>query len=145
MSDPATIAERFDPFNDPYLSDPYPFFVEAREVAPVFHDKKLDYWIVTRYADVKEVLQDWRIFSASNTLDSLKPLCPHARAALAEGGFRPVKALTNADPPAHTRVRRLANVAFTPRRVALMEPFIRRLAQRFVEKRLKNGQADLVH
>jgi hypothetical protein len=62
---------------------------------------------------------------------------------LAEGGFRPVKALTNADPPAHTRVRRLANVAFTPRRVAMMEPFIRELTQRFVE-RLQPGRFDLV-
>ena len=144
MSDPAAIAERFDPFNDPYLSDPYPFFAEARQSAPVFYSQALDYWIVTRYADVKEVLQNWRVFSASNTLDTLKPLCPHARQALADGGFRPAKALTNADPPAHTRVRRLANVAFTPRRVALMEDFIRSTAERFVDQRLTAGHADLV-
>jgi cytochrome P450 len=141
----AALIARFDPFNDPYLSDPHPFLAEAREIAPVFYSEQLDYWIVSRYVDVKEVLQNWRIYSAVNTLDTLKPLCPHARAALAEGGFRPVKALTNADPPAHTRVRRLANIAFTPRRVALMEPFIRRLAQRFVEQRLTTGEADLVH
>jgi cytochrome P450 len=138
------LAARFDPFNDPYLSDPYPFFIEAREAAPAFYSDKLDYWIVTRYRDVKEVLQNWRVFSAANTLDTLKPLCPHAKQELVEGGFRPVKALTNADPPAHTRVRRLANVAFTPRRVALMEDFISGLARRFVEERLTEGRADIV-
>ena len=53
-------------------------------------------------------------------------------------------ALANNDPPAHTRVRRLANVAFTPRRVAVMEPFIRELTVRFVTERLSRGQADLV-
>ena len=110
----------------------------------MFYSEALDYWIVSRYEDVREVLSNWRLFSASNTLDTLKPLCPHARQALAEGGFRPVKALTNADPPAHTRVRRLANVAFTPRRVAMMEDFIRHTTRRFVEQRLKAGRADLV-
>ena len=31
MSDAQALARAFDPFNDPYLSDPYPFFVEARQ------------------------------------------------------------------------------------------------------------------
>jgi cytochrome P450 len=140
----SSIAERFDPFSEPYLADPFPFLAEARESAPAFYSPKLDYWIVSRFGDVREILQNWRSFSASNALDTLKPLCPHARAALSEGGFRPVKALTNADPPAHTRVRRLANVAFTPRRVAMMEPFIRQLAARFANERLTAGSADLV-
>ena len=138
------LGDRYDPFHEPQLSDPYPFFAEARAAAPVFYSPALRYWLVTRYRDVKEVMQNWKLFSASNTLDTLKPLCAHALKALAEGGFSAVKALTNADPPAHTRVRRLANVAFTPRRVAQMEPFIRTLAARFVEQRLTRGRADIV-
>jgi len=55
-----------------------------------------------------------------------------------------VPTLTDNDPPEHTRVRRLANVAFTPRRVAAMEPFVRDLTARSVEKRLSTGRADLV-
>jgi hypothetical protein len=27
---------KFDPFHDPYLADPYPFFAEARAATPVF-------------------------------------------------------------------------------------------------------------
>jgi cytochrome P450 len=41
-------------------------------------------------------------------------------------------------------LRRLANVAFTPRRVAAMEPFVRGLTRRFLEERLSSGRADLV-
>jgi cytochrome P450 len=41
-------------------------------------------------------------------------------------------------------VRRLANVAFTPRRVAVMEQFIRDLTVRFVSDRLASGRADLI-
>jgi cytochrome P450 len=52
--------------------------------------------------------------------------------------------LTDNDPPGHTRVRRLTTVAFTPRRVAAMEPFVRELTARFLEERLTTGRADLV-
>jgi cytochrome P450 len=71
--------------------------------------------------------------SEENTLAPLQPICPAAGHLLAESGFRPVPTLTDNDPPGHTRVRRLANVAFTPRRVAAMEPFVRGLTARFVE------------
>ena len=41
-------------------------------------------------------------------------------------------------------MRRLANVAFTPRRVTAVEPFIRELTARFVEELLTSGRADPV-
>jgi cytochrome P450 len=46
-------AEHFDPFHDPYLADPYPFFAEARAATPVFYSSDLDYWVVTRYHDIR--------------------------------------------------------------------------------------------
>jgi cytochrome P450 len=84
------------------------------------------------------------VFSTANTLAPLQPICPAAGHLLAEGGFRPVRTLTDNDPPGHTRVRRLANVAFTPRRVAAMESFVREHTARFIEARLASGRADLV-
>ena len=137
-------AERFDPFHDPYLADPYPFFAEARNVAPVFYSRDLDYWVVTRYHDIEQIFRTPAVFSATNTLAPLQPICPAAGRLLAEGGFRPVPTLTNSDPPAHTRVRRFAHVAFTPRRVAAMEPFVRELTRRGVEERLSSGRADMI-
>jgi cytochrome P450 len=131
-------------FHDPYLADPYPFFAEARVAAPVFYSPELDYWVVTRYHDIRHIFQTPRVFSAANTLAPLQPICPAAGRLLAEGGFRPVPTLTNSDPPAHSRVRRLTNVAFTPRRVAAMEPFVRELTERFLTERLSSGRADLV-
>jgi cytochrome P450 len=143
-SDAQRLAERFDPFHDPYLADPYPFFAEARAATPVFYSPDLGYWVVTRYHDIRQIFQTPTLFSAANTLAPLQPICPAAGHLLAEGGFRPVATLTNNDPPGHTRVRRLANVAFTPRRVAAMEPFVRELTARFVEERLSSRRADLV-
>jgi hypothetical protein len=126
-SEAERLAERFDPFHEPYLADPYPFFGEARAATPVFYSPDLEYWVVTRYHDMRQIFQTPQVFSAANTLAPLQPICPAAGHLLTEGGFRPVPTLTNSDPPGHTRVRRLANVAFTPRRVTAMEPLIREL------------------
>jgi cytochrome P450 len=142
--DTKALSERFDPFHDPYLADPYPFFAQAREATPVFYSPDLQYWAVTRYHDIRAIFQTPKLFSAANALDPIQPVCPHAGQVLREGGFRPIPTLPNADPPAHTRARRLANVAFTPRRVAAMESFVRELTVRFIDERWSSGQADLV-
>jgi cytochrome P450 len=60
--------EAFDPFHDPYLADPYPFFAKARAAGPVFYSPDLDYWVVTRYHDIRQVFQTPKRFSAANTL-----------------------------------------------------------------------------
>src|SRR5215468_11085457 len=91
-------AKRFDPFHDPYLADPYPFFAEARATTPVFYSPDLDYWVVTRYHDIEQIFRTPQVFSAANTLAPLQPICPAAGRLLAEGGFRPVPSLTNSDP-----------------------------------------------
>jgi cytochrome P450 len=83
------------------------------------------------------------LFSATNINAPLHPPCPMAAKALEDGGFRAVPAL-NTDPPAHTRVRKLADIAFTPKRVAEMEGFVRDLVIRFCTERLRDGRADIV-
>jgi cytochrome P450 len=136
--------KRFDPFRDPYLADPYPFFAQARAATPVFYSRDLDYWVVTRYRNIRQIFQTPKLFSAANTLAPLQSICPAAARSLVEGGFRPIPTLTNSDAPVHSRLRRLTNVAFTTRRVAAMEPFVRELTRRFFEERLSRGRADLV-
>ena len=81
--------ERFDPCHDPHLADPYPFFVEARAAVPVCYSPYLDYWVVTRYHDIRQIFQTPKRFSAVNTLAPLQPICLAAGHLLAEGGFRP--------------------------------------------------------
>ena len=139
-----SVDDRFEPFSAAYLADPYPALKHLRETAPAFYDADLDHWIVTRYADVREIFTTPARFSAANALDPLTPPCPQARAALAAGGYDATSVLTNVDPPLHTRHRRLANVAFTPKRIAALEPFVRNAAARFCEEREELGYADMV-
>lgn len=62
------LAGQFDPFHDPYLADPYPFFEETRAATPVFYSADLDYWVVTRYHDIRHIFLTPKLFSAVNTL-----------------------------------------------------------------------------
>ena len=143
-SAPSTIVERFDPFSAEYLADPYPTLRELRETTRAFYSSALDYWVVTSYADVRHILKTTSSFSALNSLQPLTELCPHAVSLLKQGGYAATPALTNLDPPGHARQRRLANAAFTPKRIAALEPFVRDLARRFLDEHFRNGSADVV-
>jgi cytochrome P450 len=138
------IADRFDPFSAEYLADPYAILHQARDAAPAFYSANLDHWVVTRYPDVRHILRTAAGFSAVNALEPFTKLCPRATALLKEGGYAAVPALTNLDPPGHARHRRLVNIAFTPKRIAALEPFIRDVARRFCEERFREGRADMI-
>jgi cytochrome P450 len=133
----------FDPLSASYLADPYLLLKDAREAAAAFYCPAIDHWVVTRYHDIRHILRTPALYSAANINEPLRPPCPAAVRALADGGYGAVPAL-NTDPPAHTRVRKLANVAFTPKRVAEMEGFIREIVIRFCTERLRDGHADMV-
>ena len=143
-SAPSTIVERFDPFSAEYLADPYPTLRELRETTRAFYSSALDHWVVTSYADVRHILKTTSSFSALNSLQPLTELCPHAASLLKQGGYAATPALTNLDPPGHARQRRLANAAFTPKRIAALEPFVCDLARRFLDEHFRNGSADIV-
>src|SRR6516225_3811975 len=124
----------FDPLSAEYLADPYPFLAAAAAAAPAFYCESIDHWVVTRHHDIRHIFRTPTLFSAANANSPLRAPCPMAAKALEEGGFKSVPTLANVDPPAHTRARKIADVAFTPKRVAEMETFIRDLTTRFCEE-----------
>jgi cytochrome P450 len=139
------LGREFDPFVDPYLADPYAFWLRARATEPVFYSPELDYWVVTRHEDIKAIFADPKTFSASNAQTPIKPLAPEVVHMLQAGGLRSRPVLSNADAPVHTRIRKIAWQAFTPKRVVQLEPEVRRLVTRCIERFEGDGRADLVH
>ena len=55
----------FDPYDPEILKDPYPYFKRMRKEAPVYHVKNRDYWVLTRYTDIKAALHDHGTFSSA--------------------------------------------------------------------------------
>jgi len=112
VADPIQL-ESFD--EDSYYRDPLGFFARLRESRPVAPVRMPAYgraWIVTRYADVRTVLTDPRLAKDVHRW----PGGGRSRPSEATGVYAH---MLHADPPDHTRLRRLVQKAFTPRRAAL--------------------------
>jgi cytochrome P450 len=117
----------FDPLSEEFLRDPYAVLPAVAE-APVFYAPSLDYYVVTRYADIERVFLDPDTFSAANAQLPLIQLPPEVGKTLLDGGHKPQPSMVSLDPPAHGRLRKPAARALTPRRVNEMEPRIRATA-----------------
>ena len=60
----ASLGRDFKPFD---LADPFPFYARARAETPIFYSPEIDYWVVTRYEDIREIFRDPETFSSENT------------------------------------------------------------------------------
>jgi cytochrome P450 len=130
----------FDPLSPDQLRDPRPWFAAARGSTPVFYLTEVDEWWVTRYDDCLTVLRDTDTFSSRNVVD-FQPL-PGLAERLPDG--HPMsRPLVNTDPPEHSRLRRLAQRAFTPRAVADYEPTARALTDALIDGFAGAGRAEL--
>jgi cytochrome P450 len=105
------------------LADPYPLYRRLREEAPVHWDPYLHAWIVTRYEDVVTVLHRYRA-GRTPAPERLQELGMGEMTPIAELMVRQMLFLDN---PEHRRVRKLASVAFTPRRVGRLRDHIRQI------------------
>jgi cytochrome P450 len=126
MATTCPVQAGFDPLGEAYLRDPYAVLAQLPlDEAPVFYAPSLDYYVVTRYADVERVFLDPEAFSAANAQLPLIPLPAEVGRTLLDGGHKPQPSMVSLDPPAHGRLRKPAARAFTPRRVDEMAPRIR--------------------
>ena len=134
----------FDPFGEEYQQDPAGALAASRAHEPVFHSPDLDYWVVSRYADIKEAFRDTRAYSAAIALDPLTPLAPEARERLASYDFAPGPVLVNEDPPLHLRRRKELAPPLAAAEVAKLEDRIRALVTRYIDAFASRGHADMV-
>jgi cytochrome P450 len=107
--------------------DPFGHFAAARSRCPVQKVRLADghpAWVVLGYDAARQALNDPRI-----SKDMLAALRDNGD-VVAEGlpGPEFSRHMLNVDPPDHTRLRRLVSRAFTPGRVAALEPAIRVIA-----------------
>lgn len=138
------LGEAFNPFADPYISDPYAFYARARAEEPVFYSPGIDHWVVSRYEHVKAMLHDTECYSSRNAQTPIKPWPEEAVALLTAQKFRLMPNLSNNDPPSHTQVRRFLNDAFTPKRIKWLEPHVRRIVNEAIDDFIGQERIDLV-
>jgi hypothetical protein len=122
------------------LADPYPLYERLRTEDPVHWDPYLHAWVVTRYQDVIEVFQR---FSAART-PSPEKLASLGLEQLAPIGRVMGDQMLFLDPPRHTRVRRLAAAAFTPKRVDGIRDRIERIADELLDATGTKTELDII-
>jgi cytochrome P450 len=134
----------FDPLSPAFLADPFAVLDSLARETPVFYAPSIDYYVVTRYADIEAVFLDHETYSAAPAQLPLVQLVPEAAQILLAGGHKPQPSMVSLDPPAHTRLRSPTVRAFTPRRVAQMEPRIRATVDQLLDVINPSAPFDLV-
>ncbi|MFN0166973.1 MAG: cytochrome P450 [Bryobacteraceae bacterium] len=127
-----------------YLADPYPFYRELRENAPVWFSQRLNGWVVTRYADVSAGLLEKRLISGRRVESFATGLDPATREQMRPLHEHLGKWIGNMDPPDHTRLRGLVNKAFTPRMVQELAPAISQITARLLDAAPARGEMEFV-
>jgi cytochrome P450 len=129
LLDPATFAH----------GQPHDTYDWLREHAPVYRHAEptggSGFWAVTRYADVKAIGRDPETFSSEPTVmigdDTGIDMGDH-------------KMMLMADPPYHTRLRRIINSEFTPRAAARWQDRIESLCRSIVDEVIERGECDFM-
>jgi len=102
----------YDPLAPDFGEHAYEIYRTLRDHHPVYHDTRRDHWVFSRYADVKAAVNDPGTFSSEKT-DISQGLLPM---------------IQQLDSPRHDRLRAQVSSAFTPRRIAGIEPRAREIA-----------------
>lgn len=118
---------------------PHDQFTFLRREAPVFwHDDEFGgFWALTKHADVVHANRDAKVFSS------------YARSALynveTDEAISNVRLMMlNLDPPDHTKLRKIVNRGFTPRRIHELQTKLEERSTLIVDSIAERGECDFV-
>ena len=127
-------------------ADPYPHYRLIRDRAPVMRSST-GALVLTRYEDCLTALRNPRLGrgvlgrAARNSTVMPGAADPELRQEYFE---RASDSMLFADPPDHTRLRRLANRAFTPKRVESLRPSVQATVDAILDAMAAAGHSDVM-
>jgi cytochrome P450 len=126
-------AHHFDHLSPALASNLHDVLTHMRASHPVAHSDTHDgFWVVTRYADVLGVAQDWETFSSAHGVS------PGVSTMT-------VKAIPeHVDPPLHRAYKRVINAWFTPAIVGRHEDATRRIVNQLIDAFVDRGECDFM-
>lgn len=114
----------FSPVAQDYFDNPYEIYRRMRDEAPIYYDDELDFYALTRHADVAAAFKDHESFSSARG----------CHLAQIRSGEVPQKSIIFMDPPDHRHMRSLLNKAFTPRAVQSQHDIVVDLVRHYLGK-----------
>jgi cytochrome P450 len=125
----------YDTYDVAINADPYPVYRRLREEAPVYYNDTHDFFAVSHFADVEKGLLD-----AQTYISGKGGIIELIKADIE----MPPGVIIFEDPPTHTIHRRLLSRAFTPRRVAELEPKIREFCANSLDPIMGTDRFDFI-
>jgi hypothetical protein len=124
----------FNPYSADFREDPYPIYRALRDEHPAHYSAEVGFWALSRYDDIMAALKDVETYSSAGALSIGAP----------KEVLDQIPMMMLLDPPRHDQLRALVNRAFTPRRIAELEPRIRSLARKLIDDIGDAEHGDLV-
>jgi cytochrome P450 len=122
----------YNPFSYEIHEDPYPVYRRLRDEAPAYYNEEHDFWALSRFEDIWRAFADWKTFSSAGgvSLEDTSAISPDM--------------IITMDPPRQLKIRGLVARALTPRRVAELEPKVRAIATRHIDRFIDARSADVI-
>jgi unspecific monooxygenase len=134
----------FDTSDRAFRRDPYPRYAELREDGRL-HRTPDGFWVLTRYEDVLAAVRDPQLSSHPKHSPERRGRGGPDAPDIPLIGDGTIEIMLTADAPDHTRLRRLANKAFTPRAVEALRPRIVELVDGMLAGAVERGSFDVMH
>jgi cytochrome P450 len=127
------------------LANPFELYQQLLATSPVFEVPGANITLVLSYDLIAEATARIEEFSNDfqGLLSGLRSEDPEVKAIL-EQGWPQVNTLLTADPPVHTRFRKLVNLAFSMKRVDAIEAHMREIVVALIEDIAACGSCDFV-
>lgn len=134
-------AMKLSPMNPEYQKNPFVLLDEVREEARAVKDELFNRYIVGRFEDVQQILND-RDLNVDPRKAEPSSFSAMFRQRFADDTREP--SMLFLDPPDHTRLRALVSKAFTPRAIEKMRDRIGEIANELLDKVEGQSSFDLM-
>ncbi|MCY4426391.1 MAG: cytochrome P450 [Halieaceae bacterium] len=138
-----TIASSFRPVGAPY-DDVYSVLRKSREEEPVFYSEELQSWVVTRYDDIMDMLND-PTFTNEGTLSGFN-YEPETEAILSSGiNWNQTAHINGVEGAEHSRFKKILLPILSPKRQRGLEPMVREIAVDLIEGFRDKGSCEFIN
>ncbi len=124
-----------DPFSESALREPFEFQARLRDAGPLVWLSRYGCYAVGRYAEVAQVLADWRTYSSARGVGILD-------FAKAKPWWREPAVLIESDPPRHNEIRARVARVLSARAIEDLRPDFVAQADALLDRVLQSGTFD---
>jgi cytochrome P450 len=115
-------------YNPHIIARPHAYYARLRREAPIIRWEQIDSWVLARYEDVRAVLRDPKQWSSFRITSRVARPDQHREEVAPLGTLT----MLTADPPDHSRLRKLLDRDFTPGKIALLAPHVQEITDRLL-------------